>query len=474
MRVARVATKGATFKDLPKSENKIVPFIGKAEIDCLPSEHYEILIETCPGFVYKHHAFFQKYVYAIDEWAEPSYGLLGTTPDPDRVHYGCAGKISCLTKDRGLKHRFIANPSRLLQIGTSRLQDACARYLRALPESFVYNQDQAVDWVSARLKEGKRLFSLDLSSATDHFPLTPQVELLRRLFPDLDKDIDFWEDICRLNWELPDGSEVQYGKGQPMGTAPSFAAFTISHIHAVRGVGGNDSNFRVIGDDIVISDPDVALRYQELMKVLGVKISLAKSLLNAEKAEFAGRIIDKFGLWPVYKAAPAALSSDPLGLLRQYGMAGLSLVPKKLRPIVQFVGRLPLIGPPHCWDFSALEELDELDLDLVYGDKETPYPIQRSRPSSSVWVTPVSRFEAAQLLDEEAGFLGTPRVNHPRLAEHVNASIAEGFSSQFLENAKLELHFGVPIPRWDESVKQTKPVSYCKKLHKLRKKALVA
>jgi hypothetical protein len=449
-----------------------VPFIRKREIEVLPHEHYETLQEMCPRLLLKWKDFFQRYVYRVDveesaSWLEAD--LVGFYDESlgcvaDRV----VGQIACLTKDRGLKKRFIANPHRFLQMATSRLQDACARYLRALPESFVYDQDQSVDWIVDQLKDGKRLFSLDLSSATDHFPLTPQVELLKELFPKLDADINLWSDICQGQWTDPSGEVlVEYGKGQPMGTAPSFAAFTLSHIHAVRTVGGNDSNFRVIGDDIVISCPKLAEAYQDLMRELGVEISLMKSLLDDDKAEFAGRIIDIHGLWPVYKASPMSIAADPLGCVRQYGMAGLSLVSAKLRDKIEFAARIPLLGVPHAQDFRVLDEIRDVDLDLLYSDKYEPYHPTRRRPSDSVWLTKVSRFEAAQ--QNVVGFLGAIGVeNHPNVVEHVNSNLADGNNTTVIVELESMLQKGTPIPFWDEDRKGSKPISWIKALYKLK------
>jgi hypothetical protein len=471
IRLARSCQSRAQFlREVPNSESKIVPFLRERESEVLPHEHYELLKEFCPNLLLNHLSFFQRHVYQEDmdeysEYAEASYMPIILPDNPNDV----VGKIACLTKDRGLKKRFIANPHRLLQLATSRLQDACARYLRALPESFVFDQDQSVDWVKAQLNEGKLLWSLDLSSATDNFPLAPQVQLLNELFPDLSQDIRLWQDICTSSWlSSSEETEIRYGKGQPMGTAPSFAAFTISHIHFARSCGGNDSNFRVIGDDIVISCPKVAERYMDGMKLLGVEISLMKSLMGDSKAEFAGRIIDEIGLWPVYKASPMRIKSDPLGMVRQYGLAGLSLIPRARREIVSFAARLPYIGPQHCWDMAALDEINDIDLDLVYQDKEIPYPIRRWNPKSSIWVKPVSRFEHAQH-DDAAGLLVSRGFNNdPQLAEHVNSNLSEGRDYPLLAWHKSMLQTGSSVPFWDERRDQKYPISYIKGLYKLR------
>lgn len=49
----------------------------------------------------------------------------------------------------------------------------------------------------------------------------------------------------------------------------------------------------MLGDDIVIFDQKVAQRYLLIMKDLGVKINLVKSVVSKDTFEFAKRIIHK-------------------------------------------------------------------------------------------------------------------------------------------------------------------------------------
>lgn len=466
---ARCSRRSRFDKHLSTSDTKRVPFTKEVEADVLPSEHFRILLKHCPELTFTHSDFLSTYVYDIEDWDQVMLDLDEEGALEEYKPNDVVGRIACLTSDRGLKKRFIANPHRLLQLGTSRLQDAAARYLMTLPESLVYDQDLSVQWVKNQLVQGKKLYSLDLTSATDHFPKSPQIKLMRDLFPDLSQDIDLWEDICSSDWESPSGdTTINYGKGQPMGTCPSFAAFTVSHIHMVRSIGGNSSNFRIIGDDIVISDSDIAAKYVSAMDVMGVQISRSKSLFDDDKAEFAGRIIDKFGLWPAFKSAPLDIRKDPLGMVRQYGLAGLKLVPSKLREAIGFVARLPLIGPVHCTDSKSLDELDIELLVELYKDKPVLFESDSIRPSSSVFVKPLSIFEKQQL--EAVGFRGVRGVgNNPRLVSHINESLMDGIDSPFLSSLKKELGLGAPLRGWQEE-REVQPISYIKKVFRSRKK----
>jgi hypothetical protein len=456
---------------LPTSDVKRVPFTnGVPEADCLPTDHARILLEQCPNIAMKYDDLFRK-IFEINYLNEMSFSNSFGPNDSYDHQWDCVGRIACLTSDRGLKKRFIANPHRFIQMALSRLQDATARYLKTLPESLVYDQDLSTDWVKSQLAKGRKLYSLDLSSATDHFPFEPQRQLLSSLFPGLKRDIALWADVCSAIFESPSGkTDIKYGKGQPMGTAPSFAAFTVSHIHLVRTLGGTQDNFRVIGDDIVISDEALADRYKSRMGDLGVQISLSKSLLGEHKAEFAGRIIDKYGLWPSYKASPMDLSKDPWGYLRQYGLAGGKLLPAKIRDMLTFTARVPVIGIPHCCDYSVLDELDDISFLSLMDETIEPYSYDSFRPLKSAYHYPQTRFEKVN--SEESQFRGSLGVgNSPRLVEHVNATLADDGASYrgYLSWMEESLSRGTAVPLYEDM--RLKPrISYVRKLWNARKK----
>jgi hypothetical protein len=254
-----------------------------------------------------------------------------------------------------MKVRFIANPFRTLQTALSRLKNATELLLKDLPESAVFDQEKGVQWVAKKLEQGHKVSSIDLSSCTDYLPLAYQLELLNTLFPLLKEDISIFESISRSYWSTPSGEEIKWETGQPLGTGPSFSAFTLFHLFLVRSIGGDASNFRIIGDDIVMSSSPLVRRYLKVMEGLKVPISHQKSLFDAGVAEFAGRVIDKFGKMPVYKASPTDLVNDPMGVIRQYGSRGLDLVPKNLRATIKIVSTLP---SPFGFELSRVNSED--------------------------------------------------------------------------------------------------------------------
>lgn len=498
---------------LPISKVKKTPFLkGKTEWETHPLEHYQILQEQCPNLLRKHLQFFSNHIFDLDYFHDDydqSFGSLWG-PEDDTLQYDVAGRIAGLTKDRGLKKRFIANPHRLLQMATSRLQNAANRTLEGLEVSLVHNQSLSEDWIVGQLGKGRKLYSLDLSSATDNFPLWYQEKVARKLFPSLSEDIDLWIDICNLLWELPIRDKekdealqqqfahvtpklrpkyvehVRYTKGQPMGTAPSFAIFTLSHIALVCSLGGTEDNFRVVGDDIVISDGDLASKYQHYMKLLGVAISTSKSIYNSTRAEFAGRICDRRGFWPSYKSSPIRISSDPFGPYRQFGLRGATFIPQKHREMMTTLAQIPFLGPRHCWNYRILNMYDERALNEIYRLRSLPFPKGGFRPVDMFAGLRASIQDPHDYIEEDVnkafslfeksqeyspGFLGVIGTNHevsPVFIDHINKMMEDDPSplkGEILQLWTSNLSRGKDLS-WDDM--ESKPsISYLKKVWKI-------
>lgn len=514
-RAARSSYRQSFNLALPISKTKRVPFLNKKEWDTHPNEHYQVLQEQCPNLLRKHLDFFSEHIFSVDylhEDYDQSFGSFWE-PDQDPLSLDVAGKIAGLTKDRGLKKRYIANPHRLLQMACSRLQNAANACLEGLEVSLVHNQSKSEEWIVDQLGKGKRLFSLDLSSATDNFPLWYQEKVVRRLFPHLQQDIDLWIDICGLLWELPiiDREKdqelaiefaylspslrpkyteyVRYTKGQPMGTSPSFAVFTLSHIALLFSLGGQTDDFRVVGDDVVISCGDLAYKYQHYMKQLGVAISHSKSIFNSTRAEFAGRICDKLGFWPSYKASPISIAKDPFGPFRQYGLRGAQLIPPSKRKMITTLAQIPYLGPKHCWNVNILNKYDERALIEIYRLNKEPFPMGGSRPVDMFKGIKPSEHDPRLMTIEDAyhafslfeksqehslGFLGVVGVNtdvHPTFIEHINTMQDDEPSplkEELLQQWTINLKRGQSLS-WDDQV--SKPsISYLKKVWKILSK----
>lgn len=382
----------------PVSPNKKVPGTGSPEREVFPEQHKQIFHNSCPKLVKAHKAFLDL-MHPSSFWSFYDLeDLLFQTGEPfssKEVDFNeTVGKISLLTADRGRKVRFVANPNRFAQMALSRLKSKANWYLQKMPESYVHDQISGHALVQSWLKSGSKVWSLDLSSATDHFPLSLQIGILRQLFPDLNADIDFFQDVSRCSWDTPIG-KLRWTKGQPMGLAPSFAVFTLSHVHLVRSLGGNASNFAVIGDDIVIRDEILADAYSRVCTKIGVSISSSKSLYGSRYAEFAGRIIDSNGILPSFKSTPVDAYKDPMGPIRQYGVRGAELLPDFMRQTMIFFAGLPTFGTlAVATETSLLTHQDIIDLYSTCPlTIEAPSLINRG---TSCFANPLTNFEEKQ------------------------------------------------------------------------------
>lgn len=152
--------------------------------------------------------------------------------------------------------------------------------------------------------------SLDLSNATDRFPVEPQRELLEVLSGDPEGSY-LWRDlmigypftlenkeITKDNSIAFTDEEIMYKAGQPMGLYSSWATFALTHHLIVQYsaflVGYDQFNdYILLGDDIVLRDDKVADSYRSVMSTLGVEISEPKTLVSKDTFEFAKKTLHR-------------------------------------------------------------------------------------------------------------------------------------------------------------------------------------
>lgn len=103
------------------------------------------------------------------------------------------------------------------------------KILSGIESDFTFRQDK----VSGHLGKGP-YYSLDLSSATDRFPITVQKMVVKYL---TDHEYsEAWERVL-VNHEFYAPTEarcVKYAAGQPMGAYSSWAVFALTHHAIVR------------------------------------------------------------------------------------------------------------------------------------------------------------------------------------------------------------------------------------------------
>lgn len=207
------------------------------------------------------------------------------------------------TQEGGGKLRMYAAPYTAVQVLLSPIHDWIARYRDPLATDCTFSQSSGASWAQAQLIAGLTVYSVDLSSATCRFPLEPQLEMLRSLgLQEVFLDAIEW--ASRGEWVV--GDELQplfpktmsWGCGQPLGIRPSMSMFSLAHNLLLAGicvVEGMDplETFRILGDDVVISDESVYNMYTAILKDAGVPISWHKCHSSNGVAEFAGFFISR-------------------------------------------------------------------------------------------------------------------------------------------------------------------------------------
>jgi hypothetical protein len=200
------------------------------------------------------------------------------------------GRIG-LIQEPGYKLRAVANPGRVFQRVLQPLGDRIYSFLRDLPFDCTFDQHKAFPVLQEALTHSKTVYSIDLSGATDYFPLSLQRHLLLKVFPKV--DVDLFCDLSQATWYMPGFGNISWKRGQPLGLYPSFGAFALTHGCLLLGLLGKewDNHFFILGDDVVILDPKLAQDYLALLAELGCPVSSSKTLTSSSLCEFGGKVL---------------------------------------------------------------------------------------------------------------------------------------------------------------------------------------
>lgn len=256
------------------------------------------------------------------------------------IDSGFAGRILGMQQN-GCKLRCVAQPTAALQRAFLPLHGSL-RYATDVmyhPEDCVEDQIQGVFSVKEHLKSGFSVYSVDLSSATDRFPRSVTQAMLDVM--GLERYSRALEEVCNRPWKnenLLGPKQLYYEVGQPMGLYGSFPMFHLSnlaiadaaldyarHVPNITLTAFADGTFfKVLGDDIVLSDPVVAMSYQHMLGMLGVEISPTKTF-SGQVAEFAGFMVvpskDGYTAFRPYKATTEdrGYISNPMDFVHSLG-----------------------------------------------------------------------------------------------------------------------------------------------------------
>lgn len=286
------------------------------------------------------------------------------------------GKISYI-QEPGFKLRGIANPFRLWQVLLDPLKTEMFSRLRKMPRDCTYDQNSGVSKVQEWLREGTEVHTLDLSDATNLFPLGFQMGVLTQIF-DLDdqatrNQLDFFVRASRARWVTPSGRSVRWTRGQPLGLGPSFAVFAYCHhivAHALRRLYGGD--YVILGDDIVIKGKALSDAYRSFMVLqLGCEISEQKSYSSDRVAEFAGKIITPEAIIPTFKWRQVSDRSF-VDVVRSLGPQSISLLKPRQRRVVKILAEVPDFLGGLGWNPRGVPLRERIEYAYQIGMLDTP------------------------------------------------------------------------------------------------------
>jgi hypothetical protein len=212
-----------------------------------------------------------------------------------------AGEVHFL-QEPGYKLRSIASPYRLFQVASEPLKNSLKSCIQSLPWDCTHEQSRAFPVIQEVLGKHQVVYSVDLSNATDYFPLELQEIVLQTIFGKECPYVSLFREVSRSNYHSDIGV-IRWNKGQPLGFNPSFFLFTLTHGLLLRTLLGKEWNneFFVVGDDVVITDHTLYEKYISTLKLLGCPYSPEKTLVSNKLSEFAGKVITPQNIYPQLK-----------------------------------------------------------------------------------------------------------------------------------------------------------------------------
>lgn len=243
------------------------------------------------------------------------------------------------SSEPGCKLRVFASPRLIYQASLAPLFDALMEILEVLPSDCTKDQESGALWAQEQLKLGKVVHSVDTRSATDKTPYYLQRELLK-MWRICHQMLTLFDTAVEGDWLIPASfgikrSTIAWKRGQPLGLLPSFACYALFHNTLLIGICEKNrvkaDCFRIVGDDIVISNDVVHRDYLRALELMEVETSKEKSFSSCDYAEFAGYFITKYQIIRAGKFRPLKADNflakvfDPAMVFPEY------LVPRRLR-----------------------------------------------------------------------------------------------------------------------------------------------
>jgi hypothetical protein len=200
-------------------------------------------------------------------------------------------RLACIQDKEG-KTREVAILDYYSQASLLPLHNFLFKQLNRIDQDCTFNQIKRFK----RIKPlpGHSFHSIDLTTATDRFPIEIQYELLRLWFGN--KYAESWKYLMVGYPFFYKGDWIYYRTGNPMGAYSSWAIFAICHHFfvwkACKRANRNwkRARYMLLGDDIVIADDIIAKHYKEILVEWDIPYSPEKTHVSPYGFEFAKQI----------------------------------------------------------------------------------------------------------------------------------------------------------------------------------------
>jgi hypothetical protein len=210
----------------------------------------------------------------------------------DRLSKDSFRRLSVIMDKEG-KNREIAILDYYSQQALRPLHKYLFKVLRRIPQDSTFDHFGRTH--NLKKTEGSSYHSIDLSNATDRFPIDIQMEVLTVMFGS--EYANAWKDIM-VGYPFDyKGRKIFYRTGNPMGAYSSWSIFTLCHHFMVylaskeANIPWSDCPYMLLGDDIVIADDKVADNYRALLERFDIPFSKEKSHQSPYLFEFAKRFV---------------------------------------------------------------------------------------------------------------------------------------------------------------------------------------
>jgi hypothetical protein len=198
-----------------------------------------------------------------------------------------------IKREYGGKDRVFAMVDYWSQIILHPLHIGLNKILRRNPHDCTFNQSLGVEDIKRWTREGQAI-SVDLTSASDRFPMVLQKKIMEKITGDEEFVADWATLMVDRDFKYRKKS-YRWKVGQPLGAHSSWPSFALAH-HTVMRAAYKKVNqkmeYYLLGDDMVARNSKAIDQYKKYLTLLGVEFSTTKGL-EGNSAEFAKRIFNR-------------------------------------------------------------------------------------------------------------------------------------------------------------------------------------